>query len=79
MNNKGKQKEKHNGSPYNRTKDTRANERAKETTKEKERIRCQVATFVDNLVILQEIVEQWSTTCQRHNKSKHKMPQSTVV
>ena len=76
-NNKGKGKGYNTGSPYNRTKDTRAKERTKETTKEKERIRCQVATFVVNLVILQETVEQRSTTCQRHNKSKHKMPQDS--
>ena len=72
---KESQKEKHNGRPYNRTKDTTAKERTKETAKEKERTLCQAVTFVGNLDILQEIVEQWSTTCQRQNKSKHKMQQ----
>ena len=64
-----------NGSQYNKPKETKEKERTKDNTKEKERIQCQVVTFVVNLDIWQEIVGQQSTTCLKHYRNRHRTEQ----
>ena len=75
MNNKGKGKGKQQWQPVQQAKGDKGKGRTKDNGKEKERVQCQVVTYVVNLDTWQETAGQQSTTCQRHNKSKHKMQQ----
>ena len=75
MNNKGKGKGKQQWQPVQQAKGDKGKGKNKGQQKEKERVQCQVVTSVVNLDTWQETAGQQSSTCQRHNKSKHKMQQ----